>query len=157
MRDILGYLIGGAGGLVVGILIGALAFGVFGFVQGGGTNIPYDTNHTAIANSVRVQDKGFNVQLSLHHLQTGSVEFSPFAPNSVFPAHLQTTQSIWIFTSGNDVDVYLTILGPGTDGHTFSVAFSRLMGNEAIITCGNQTVHWLQGDGVMYSEIEVKR
>jgi hypothetical protein len=157
VRDILGYLIGGAGGLVVGILIGALAFGMFGFVQGGGTNVPYDTNHSGIANSVRVQDKQFNVMLTVHHLQTGPVEFSPYAPNSVFPAHLQTTQSIWIFTSGADVDVYMTILGPGNDGHTFSVDFSRLTGSETILTYGNQTVHWLQGDGVMYSNIQVMR
>ena len=159
MRDILGYLIGGAGGLVVGILIGALAFGAFGYVQGGGTNVPYDTNHSGIANSVRIQDKGFNVMLTVHHLQTGPIEFMATAPQNVllFPAHIQTTQSIWIFTSGADVDVYMTILGPGTDGHTYSVDFSRLACNEILITCGNQTVHWLEGMDVMYSNIEVKR
>ena len=51
------YLIGGVSGIVVGILIGALALGAFGFVQGGGTNIPYDLTHSDIANSVKVQDK----------------------------------------------------------------------------------------------------
>lgn len=157
MRDILGYLIGGAGGLVVGILIGALAFGMFGFVQGGGTNVPYDTNHRGIANSVHVLDKSNNVPQSLHHLQTGPIEFSPDAPLALFPPHLQTTQSVWTFTSGQDINVYMTILGPGTDGHTYSVDFSRLTYAETLITCGNQTVHWLQGDGVMYSNIQVMR
>lgn len=159
MRDILGYLIGGVGGLVVGILIGALAFGVFGFVQGGGTNVPYDTNHSGIANSVRVQDKGFNVMLTLHHLQTGPIEFLAVAPQNVlqFPPHFQTTQSIWMFTSGGDVEVYMTIMGPGIDGHTYSVDFSRLLGSETLITCGNQTIHWLQGENTFYSNIQVQR
>lgn len=157
MRDILGYLIGGAGGLVVGILIGALAFGAFGYIQGGGTNVPYDTNHSVIANSVRVQDKSNNVPQSLHHLQTGPIEFSPEAPLALFPAHLQTTQSVWTFCSGLDINVYMTILGPGTDGHTYSVAFSRLTLAETLITCGNQTVHWLEGRNEMESEILVQR
>lgn len=157
MKDILGYLIGGVGGLVVGILIGALAFGAFGYVQSGGTNVPYDTNHSGIANSVRVQDKSFNVMLSVHHLQTGPIEFSPTAPQSMFPAHLQTTQSIWIFTSGSDIDVIMVILGPGSDGHTYSVDFCRLTASDTLISYGNQTVHWLQGDGRTYSNIQVQR
>lgn len=161
MRDILGYIIGGAGGLVVGILIGALLMGGFGFIQGGGTNIPYDTNHSGIANSVRFWDKSYNVFETVHHLQTGPIEFSPTAPMNLFPAHLQTTQSVWIFTSGADIDCYMTILGPGTDGHTYSVDFSRLTANEIEIVYGtaygNQTVHWFQGDGVTYSNIQVQR
>lgn len=171
MRDILSYIIGGAGGLVVGILIGAVLMAGFGFVQGGGTNVPYDTNHSDIANSVRVQDKQFNVNLTLHHLQTGPVEFDPFAPQTfiydgggggddktLFPPHLQTTQSIWSFTSGGDIDVYMRILGPGSDGHTYNVDFNRLTGSETIITCGSQTVHWYSGEYMnMYRNIHVQR
>ena len=170
MKSFFGYIIGGASGVVVGILIGLLAFGAFGFVQGGGTNIAYDTNHNDIANSVQVQDKSFKVQLTLHHLQTGPVEFKPFAPQTfiydgegggddptLFPPHLQTTQSIWIFTSGGDIDVYMRILGPGSDGHTYNVDFSRLTASETVITCGGQTVHWYSGDNVMYRNIHVQR
>ena len=67
-------------------------------------------------------------------MQTGPVEFNPFAPQTfiydgegggddktLFPPHLQTTQSIWILTSDGDIDVIMRILGPGADGHTYNV------------------------------------
>lgn len=143
MNGFLGYLIGGAGGLLVGVIIGAALVSGFGWIQSGGVNIPYDQTHSAIANHVKVRDVTWGRNLAVKHLQTGPVEFSPYAPQSIyFPAHLQTTQSIWVWTSGDDVDAVMCIVGPGNNSKAYVVLLSRMMANEASITCFNQTATW---------------
>lgn len=146
MANPLGFLvIGGAGGLIIGILIGAALMGGYGFLSSGGTNIPYDQNHIKIANGFKIVDTTWNVQLAPHHQETAPITYSPYAPLDIFTPHQTYTQSLWTYTSGSDIDVLLVILGPSNDGHTYLVSFSRQMGNSASINGFGMSGGWQQG------------
>jgi hypothetical protein len=158
MKGLLGFVIGGAGGLLIGIIIGVIAATGFGYWQSGGVNIPYDQNHNRIAESFVIRDVTYGATLSRKHLQTGPIEFSPTAPfSSYFPAHLQTTQSVWAFCSGDDIDIILIILGPGNDTRTYSLNFQRLAANEISIssTLLSVSVRWPGGESPARQEFEV--
>ena len=145
MKTLFGIAFGGITGLIIGILIGALALGGFTFLQSGGTSVPYDTGHNTIAQGFTVVDTTWSHELNLKHLQTGPAEFSPYAPLDLFTAHNTYTQSIWMFTSGDDADLFMAITGPGDDGQSYYVTFSRCMANGVEITGWSQKIAWGQG------------
>ena len=157
MEGFFGFVLGGVGGAVIGILIGVLIAQGLGFAQSGGTNIPYNMEHTVIANGFVVRDVTWGRTLSLHHLQTGPITFSPYAPlSTMFPARHPCDQSIWTYTSDQDIDMVLVIDGPGTDGHTYLAIFSRQMANEVSIAGFNVTLHWPSGAEPGWQVLEVK-
>jgi len=136
-----GSLIGGAGGILLGLLIGVALLTGAGYVMTGGVNVPYDSNHSYIAERISVVDSTDGVTLSCKHVMSGPAEFHPYALNA-FTAKKTYTQSLWIFCAGNDIDVTLTIWGAGDDGHTYSVEFGRHAGNAITIHCFNDTYIW---------------
>ncbi len=127
----------------------------FNFLSSGGTNIPYATDHQDIANGWTVKDLTWNHKLTLKHLQTGSNAFSPYAPMNMFTPHMTYTTSVWMWTSEGDPDVFMTIIGPGNDGYTYSVEFGRNMGNEVWISGWNTTFTWAAGSSEGYRGVQV--
>jgi len=164
MTSLKGFLfrgiIGGSAGLLLGIIIGVTLFGAFGFVQSGGTTIPYDLNHSEIAHSFQVMDTTATVIMNVKHLQTGPSIYWPsyLSPSSVFTRDTQYTQSIWYWATqdANNVEVMMVILGPADDGKTYCVEFARFMGNGAQITGFGQTITWERGKPESKGTITVK-
>lgn len=149
---IFGGLIGGAGGLLVGLLIGLAISQGFGFVQSGGTNIPYDQKHLNIASKITVHDKTANVALTLKHIQTGPSEFYPYAPYSAFNPRRTYTQSLWVWCQDNDIDVTMVIWGPGDDGKSFLIGFGRHMWNAVEIKGFGHVSGWGEGGPEGYAD-----
>jgi hypothetical protein len=148
---IFGLSIGGVGGIVLGLIIGIAVFAGFNFVSSGGTSIPYDTNHSYIAERVSVYDMTDGVQMTSKLVLEGPATFHPFALDVFqFTAKKSYTQSLWIFCSQNDIDVTLTIFGAGDDGKSYLLEFGRHAGNTIQIKAFNQTFSWAKGsnDGV---------
>jgi hypothetical protein len=142
---VIGGLVGGVSGVVIGILIGALVFAGFGFLQSGGTNIPYDQNHVNIASKISIFDTTDGVALTCRHAQTGPAAMHPYAPLDTFTARETYTQSVWFWCLDDDVDITMTIWGPGNDGETYYLEFGRHMGNAAEIKGFGYTATWEQG------------
>jgi hypothetical protein len=132
--------IGGIGGVLVGILIGALIVGGYMYTQTGGLPVPYDTNHSYIAGKFTVTtDQG---TCTLKHISTAPAVFSPNVPLDVFVPHKTYTQSLWTFDTANDIDVFLHIWGPGDDGKTYLCEFGRSGSGAMTISGFGQTISW---------------
>lgn len=146
MRGVLlGGLVGASGGLLLGVILGALLVTGYGLFETGGVNIPYDANHAKLAAMVTVIDTTNNAPLTLKHVMTASAAMNPNAALDVFKAHSTYTESLWVFCSGNDIDVTMVIWGPGEDGETYVFGFGRHMWNGATISGFGQSVTWQQG------------
>ena len=146
MRSLREFLFGGTG-FLLGLLVGIAVLGAFGYMQSGGSNVPYDNEHTRIANGFVGRDLTFSATMSLQHVRTAPIEFMPNSPMNVFPAHLQTTQSLWAFSSGNDVDVVMVIYGPGTDGESYLITFGKISPCAIEVVGWGRTVEWSIGAG----------
>jgi len=149
-----GGLLFGGGGLLLGILLGALAVGGYGYFSTGGVNIPYDTVHTNIANGFQVTDMTDSAGLTLRHMMTGSATYHPFASQDVFVAGQSYTQSLWVFEADGDIDITMTIWGPG-EGDTYSVEFGRHAGNTIQIKGWGFTFSFPSGSNVGYASCSV--
>jgi hypothetical protein len=139
-----GLLIGGLLGGITGILIGImLGFGIYAgiyYMQTGGTNIPYNSEHSKIAEGIKVTDLATGVSMTVKHLLTTESQFYPYAPMSGFTPRKTYTQSLWMWCSGDDVDMVMNIWGPSDDGHSYEVGFGRFMGNPFKIEGFGQTL-----------------
>jgi hypothetical protein len=71
----------------------------------------------------------------------------PNAPLVAFPAHLKTTQSIWSFSSGSDVDLIMIIYGPGNDGQSYMITFGRFSATAIEVVGFGRKVEWSIGTG----------
>lgn len=120
MSNPLGFLaLGGLGGVIIGLVLG---FAVFGLLSGG-VPVPYDQNHQQLASSFTVTTSQGSTTLKF--ISMAPAEFSPNVPLNIFVPHKTYTQSLWTYNSGNDIDVFLHIWGPGDDGKTYLLEFSR--------------------------------
>jgi len=151
-----GGVIGGLGGLLLGILLGALLVTGFGFLQSGGVNLPYDQKHKFIAENFIVQDMTTNSLTKLKHIITGPAQFYPTAPYDVFTARQSYTQSLWVWTSEGDIDVTMTVWGPGNDAKTYLVEFGRHTGNEVRIEGFGRVFSWPEASTVGYASLTVE-
>ena len=147
-----GGILGASGGIVVGIIIGALLFAGFGLFQTGGSSIPYDANHVKLAGLVSAVDTTTHAPFTCRHVFTTSTEFYPSASYDVFTPHHTYTESLWIFTAGSDIDITMVIWGPGDDNETYSFGFGRHMWNGATISGFGQTIVWTEGGAVTAAE-----
>jgi hypothetical protein len=158
-KGLMGFLFGGISGLVVGILIGALLMTAFCYFQSGGTNIPYDQTINSIANKFTVRDITWSKTLTLKHMLTAPSEIGANAPLDIFPFayHKTYTQSFWVFCSGNDIDATMCIWGPGDDGKSYMLEFSRVSGNAINIKGYSLDVTWAKGtnEGYAYTMVVV--
>jgi len=142
---IFGGLVGGVSGVVIGLLLGVAIAQGFSFFQSGGVSIPYDTQHSDIANQITVYDTTVNAKLDLKHVQTGPAEFYPYAPMQAFRPRATYTQSLWVWCSKEDIDVSMVIVGPGDDGKSFLIDFGRHMYNAVEIKGFGQVSTWAEG------------
>jgi hypothetical protein len=154
---ILGGILGGGAGLVLGLILGVALMAGFGYLQSGGTNIPYDQMHNDLASRYSVYSVTWNKPFVLHHLQTSifTLKHSTF-PFAVFTEGHGYTQSDWTWTENGDVEVYMTITGP-TDDNTTIVEFSRVCYNSVHIEGPNMDVTWPQGgeQGYTFAQVSV--
>lgn len=144
---LIGGMIGGAGGLFIGLLIGVLIVAGFGYWQTGGLNIPYNTEHAEISKRFTVKDITDGVVMNVKHVLTGEAAYHAYAPQDIFIARKTYTQSLWFWTTGqsNDIEVTMTIWGPGEDGKTYAVEFGRHAGNNIQISGFGASVTWQDG------------
>jgi hypothetical protein len=140
---LIGGILGGAGGLVLGLIIGVALFAGAGFLMQGGTNIPYDSKHSYIAEHVSCIDSAIpgGGQLSRKLALMGPAAYSPLGLN-VFTKGKTYTQSLWLFCAGNDIEATMTIWGAGDDGNTYMIELGRHDGSTMQITLFNQTFTW---------------
>jgi len=152
---IIGSLLGGAGGLVIGILIGMALISAFGYLQSGGVNIPYNLQHIGIANEVNVKVGGKSCVV--HHILTTT---SSFVPQDVkvdvknlleFSLAGQLTQSLWTFTQDNNVQVSMTIIGPPENTSTYLLEFGRLTFQDVDISGFDFSISWITGQSEGYA------
>jgi len=138
-------LIGGASGLVVGILIGLSIAVAFGYWQTGGVQIPYDLNHLTIAESVTVTASGRDCELK--HIYTSVAKFVPQDIINIAPFALggEFTQSLWVFSRDNNVQVAMTIWGGAQTSRNetaYLIEFGRLTFEAVSIQGVTFTVEW---------------
>lgn len=111
--------------------------------------------HKAIAERFVVKDVTKDFYLTLKHRHTDIAEFYPTYELQITPGETYV-QSLWVWCTKDDIDVVMSIWGPGDDGLTYLVVFARMMGNEALITGCDQTIHWMQGTTEGYASLEVR-
>jgi len=154
MKPILGFLVGGMGGLLLGVLLGvAFAFG-FSYWQTGGVNIPYSMEHTKISKMIKVSDITDGVVLNVKHVMTTQAVYHGYAPLSSFESRETYTHSLWYWTTGDsrDIEVTMTIWGSAEDG-TYDIEFGRHAGNSIRIEGFGQTATWPQDGNEGYFSI----
>jgi len=153
---IFGGLIGGGAGLLMGILIGVLVFGGLSFVQYGGVNVPYNLDHLEISKGFTVHDLTDGMPMNAKHVFTGSAVYHAFA-RDVFTPKTSYTQSLWIWTTGdsNDIEVTMTIWGPGEDGKSYLIEFGKHAGNAIQIIGFGQSVTWQKDTNEGYWSLTV--
>jgi len=137
----MGGILGGVGGVVLGLIIGAALFAGAGYVLSGGVNVCYDSNHSFISQRISIMDSTDGVTLTCKHVLSGPAQFHPYALD-LFTPKKTYTQSLWTFSAGGDIDVTLTIWGPGDDSHTYQLEFGRHAGNKITIHSFNDTYVW---------------
>ena len=148
----MGFILGGLGGFLGGLIIGALLMGALGYVMTGGTNIPYNTQHTKIAEGFKVT---ITHELTLKHVLSTEAAINPYSSLDVFTPHVVYGQSLWTFSSGDDIDVTMTIWGPGNDGATYLVEFGRHAGDAITIAGWNQSVSWPSNSNEGYASMSI--
>jgi hypothetical protein len=145
-----GALIGGTGALVLGLLIGALVIGGFGYFQSGGVNVPYHMEHNQIANGFTAMDLTVTNTFKVRHVMTSEAQLYPHAPYAVFTARETYTQSLWIFTptagDQKDIELVMLIWGPGNDGETYDVSFGKFAHNSITVHGWGHSHTWPEGD-----------
>jgi len=148
---VLGGVLGGGTGLILGIIIGALIFGGFSWLTTGGLPVPYDTVHSKVANGFTANDLTDQVSLNMKHIITGSATFHMYAvPQDAFIPKNKYTQSLWTFCSGDDIDLTMTIWGPGENGE-YMVEFGRHAGNEIVIRGYGNTFTFPKDSSIGYA------
>ncbi len=128
MKGYLGIILGGIIGFLPGILIGALVVTGVGYYETGGTQIPFNLQHNAIAAKVSVVVDGKNCDLK--HLESTLAPFYPQDLRNIAKFAKSTgnlPMSVWGFVQSGNVQVIMSIIGPPTDNDTIYVLeFGRL-------------------------------
>lgn len=145
MRSFVGIIIGGMGGLLLGIVLGvAFALGV-GYWQTGGVNIPYNMEHNTIADSISVYVSGRKCELK--HVFTSVAEFVPLDIINIIPFAQggEFTQSLWVFSKENNVQIAMTIWGGAETSENkiaYLIEFGRLTFEQVKISGVTFTIEW---------------
>jgi hypothetical protein len=150
MASLRGLLFGGilglSGGLFLGIVIGALLMGGLTYVQTGGTNIPYNTQHSTVANGFIAKDTTKGIIWQLKHVMTTQGKYG---------GSYDTVESFWYWTEGgNDVQVTLSIWGPLPDG-SYQCEFGRSVANGVEIAGFGHTINWPSASDIGYANFQV--
>jgi hypothetical protein len=155
---ILGGILGGGAGLLVGLILGVAIMAGAGYVLSGGTNIPYDQYHNAVAARYSVFSVTWNKPFALKHLQTSVFVLQhSIYPYAVFNEGSSYTQSLWAWTENGDIEVLMTVTGPTDDNYTL-IEFSRVCYNSVNIKGPGIDVTWPQGaePGFAYTQVTNK-
>ena len=151
-------LIVGAPSLVVGIMIGLSIAVAFAFWQTGGVNVPYDLNHNTIAESVVVTVSGRECELK--HVFTSVARFLPqdIINIAAFLKGGDFTQSLWVFTIENNVQVAMTIWGGAErpDNETaYLIEFGRLTFEQVSIQGVTFNIDWIANSQEGYCLVDL--
>ena len=111
--------------------------------------------HKAIAERFVLQDVTKDFYLTLKHRYTDIAEFYPTYALQITPGE-PYVQSLWVWCTKDDIDIVMSIWGPGDDGITYYVVFARMMSNEVLITGFDQTIHWMYDTTEGYAVLTVK-
>jgi hypothetical protein len=120
--------------------------GAVGYWQTGGVNVPYAMDHVDIANKFTVYSVTWKKNFVLTHLRTTmfTLEHSVL-PLETYKKGATYTQSNWAWTEYGDVEVYMDITGPLSDGN-YEVTFARNDYNAMEIKGFDLSVTWAAGD-----------
>jgi len=146
--------LGGIGGLTIGIVLGILIAQGISFAQTGGVNLPFNMEHNDIAYEVIVKVNGENCKLG--HCYTTIAEFIPYDIKSIteFAQGGEYTQSLWVFTQENNVQVTMVITGPNSQ-NGYILEFGRQTPASVYIKAFQYTVDWSQASGEGYALTDV--
>lgn len=111
--------------------------------------------HKMIAERFTVKDVTEDFYLTLKHRHTDIADFYPTYGLQITPGE-PYVQSLWVWCTKDDIDVVMTIWGPGDDGITYYLGFARMMSNEALITGFDHTIHWMKDTTEGYATFEVQ-
>jgi hypothetical protein len=143
---LIGFIVGGVGSLLIGIIIGALIFAGYGYWQTGGTNIPYNQAHNDIAGLITVFAGG--LRCDLKHVASSTAEFLPgsIVDISKFAKGGQFPQSVWLFSEGGKPRLSLVITGPPDKSNAYILEFGRLSFVEIHVVCQRFSIDitWVQ-------------
>jgi len=133
------------------------AFG-FSYWQTGGVNIPYNFEHNTIAESITVTVSGRSCELK--HLFTSVAEFVPQDITSIaaFMQGGEFTQSLWVFSKDNNVQVALTIWGGAElagNKTAYLIEFGRLTFERVQINGKTFNVAWEASSNEGYRLIDL--
>lgn len=87
--------------------------------------------HQTIANHVTVHDVDLNKDLTLKFM--GSAVFIPGLSAGQFPPGHTYTSSLWAFCFEGNTQIYMKITGPGLDGNTYGLEFSKCAWDELTV------------------------
>jgi hypothetical protein len=157
VKGFLALLLGSGVGLVVGVMIGALIVMGFGYFESGGTQIPFNLQHNALAGKVNVLVDGKTTELK-HLLST----LAPFYPQDIknIARFAKSTgslpMSVWGFVQSGNVQVCMTIIGPPNNNYSdvYILEFGRLTFS-AVHIAGLVTLDWIAGsqDGYVLRDV----
>lgn len=145
-HGIMGLLLGGMGGLLAGVLLGLLIAEAVGYWQTGGVNVPYAADHNDIANRFTVYSVTWKKNFVLTHLRTTVFTLQHnVLPLETFKVGESYTQSNWGWCENGDVEVWMSVTGPLSDGN-YLVDFARSGYNAVEIKGFSLSVTWAVGD-----------
>ena len=152
-------LLGGSGGLIAGIILGALLVGGFQYFQSGGVGIPYAQDHVDIAHNfaVAMDTRDGKIQLDIKHIQTSTFTYAQDVLNEHFVMKKGEvyTESLWAWcSSGNDVEVAMTIIGPSNGSYT--VEFGKVSFAPIYISGYGLHADWPGGETEGFAHVDVK-
>jgi hypothetical protein len=134
----------------MGLLIGALVIGGFGYLQSGGLNVPYHMEHNQIANAFSAMDLTVGINFKVRHVMTTEAQMYPHYPYDVFSPTQSYTQSLWIFTptagDQKDIELVMLIWGPANDGETYDVHLGKFAWNSISVQGWGHSHTWPEGD-----------
>jgi len=116
--------------LLIGLILGLFLMPIFQTVQA-------PASHRTIVNATSIKDTTVNFYLKPTLVRVDKPEWCKGLDfqATVGKSYPQTT---WVWTRYGDVEVAMTIWGPGDDGVTCLVEFATLAGNPFSINCGGQ-------------------